>query len=222
MRSLSELQSSNPAWPLLSEWIGTCPHPVEVLEPDPDQAAQCLVALQVTDGSVLGGLAINSGGVLVDHGWLRLLGSGHPTMAGIHEANGLTGNAAPSGPLLVGYDAIGGRFVINDGTLSGEPGEMVFWAPDALAWEPLGVGHSAFVQMMMTDRLGAFYEQSRWPGWESELAGVDGNHGIFLYPPLFSVEGRDTAASHKGTVPLSELFDFYEESARQLGPGSPG
>lgn len=222
MRSLLELQSSDPAWRVVSGWIEACPHRVEVLEPDPDRAAQCLVALQVTDGSVLGGLAVNSGGVFVDHGWLRLLGSGHATMAGIDEANGLTGNTGPSGPLLVGHDAIGGRFVINDGTLPGEPGEMVYWAPDSLAWNPLGVGHSALMQMMMTDRLGAFYEQSRWPGWEGELAGVDGNHGIFLYPPLFSAEGSDPAASHKGVVPLSELFDFYEESARQLGPGTTG
>ncbi len=98
MRSCSELRSSDPAWPIVLEWVAGCPHPVQVLDPDPDRAKACLVAMQVSDGSVLGGLGANSGGVLVDHGWLRLLGSGHATMAGVHEATGLGGETAPIAP----------------------------------------------------------------------------------------------------------------------------
>lgn len=201
----------------MSEWIASSPHPVDVLEADPNLAERCLVALQVTDASVLGALTLNTGGIRIDHGWLRLLGSGHATMPGVDEANGLSGATQPTGPLLVGHDVIGGRFVINDGSLPGEPGEIVFWAPDSLGWEPLGVGHSTLLEMMLTDRLDVFYEQWRWAGWEEEVIVVDGNHGIFFYPPLFSVEGRDPATCHKGIVPWNELTEFFEDSARQLG-----
>lgn len=209
--------SSDPAWPVVIDWISASPHPVEVLPVDPAQAQACLVNLQVTDASVLGALVVNTGGVLIDHGWLRLLGSGNGAMTAIDEANGLSGDAPPMGPLLVGHDVIGGRFVINDGSLPGEPGEMVFWAPHALEWTPLEAGHSSFVHMACTERIGVFYGGTRWPGWESVTSKVDGSQAISLYPPLFTVEGRDPAASSKAIVPWDELVYFLDEAAGQLG-----
>lgn len=83
-----ELLSPEPALPRVSEWIASSPHPVDVLEADPNLAERCLVALQVTDASVLGALTLNTGGIRIDHCWLRLLGSGHATMPGVDEANG--------------------------------------------------------------------------------------------------------------------------------------
>ncbi len=118
---------------------------------------------------------------------------------------------------LVGHDVIGGRFAINDGSLPGEPGEIVFWAPDSLGWEPLGVGHSTLLEMMPTDRLDVFYEQWRWAdGKKRSLSSMAITGSSFIHP-LFSVEGRDPATCHKGIVPWNELTEFFEDSARQLG-----
>jgi hypothetical protein len=217
MRPFADLRSDQPAWPAVLTWVAESPHPVEVLPPDADRAERCLVAVQVTDGSVLGAVILNTGGVLVDHGWLRLLGSGGGNLPGVDEANRLSGSAPPTGPMLIGHDVIGGRFSINDGSLPGEPGEIVYWAPDSLRSEPLGLGHSSFVQMVMTDALGAFYGQTRWPGWERDVEQVGGDQAISLYPPPFSVEGKDLESVSKAIVPLEELVYFYEEAARQLG-----
>ena len=217
MRSFAQLTSSDPAWPVVIDWVGASPHPVEMLPANPERAEACLVSLQVTDASVLGALVMNTGGVLIDHGWLRLLGSGNGAMIAIDEANGRSKGGPTPGPLLVGHDVIGGRFVINDGSLPGEPAEMVFWSPHELDWTPLEAGHSSFVHMACTERLGVFYGGTRWPGWESDISKVDGSHAISLYPPLFTVEGRDPAAASKSIVLWDELTRFHDEAARQLG-----
>ena len=44
--------------------------------------------------------------------------------------------------LVIAFAAIGGRFVINGGGLGGDAGELNYWAPDSLAWEPMGPRHN--------------------------------------------------------------------------------
>ena len=58
--------------------------------------------VQVTTHSTLGALAYDTGGLFIDNGWLRLLGSGHP-----RRRRTLPGWNAPraQGYYLVGDDA---------------------------------------------------------------------------------------------------------------------
>lgn len=78
VRPIYELTDvEDPAWPSLSEEIAAAAIPVEVLSVEPERARRALFRLQVTARSVLGALALNTGGLLVDHGWLRILGGGH-------------------------------------------------------------------------------------------------------------------------------------------------
>ncbi|WP_255498993.1 DUF2625 family protein [Micromonospora sp. BL1] len=44
---------------------------MEVLPVDSQQAAACLAALEITTRSWLGAVVANSGGLVIDHGWLR-------------------------------------------------------------------------------------------------------------------------------------------------------
>ena len=77
---------------------------------DPHEATTALFRLQVTTHSTLGALAANCGAVLVDGGWLRLLGSGVEGLPSLPEANGLGEPGETSGPLghlVVGYDVLG-------------------------------------------------------------------------------------------------------------------
>jgi hypothetical protein len=48
-----------------------------VLPADPKKGEQALLAIQVTTRSPMGAIAYGSGGLLVDHGWIRVLGGGH-------------------------------------------------------------------------------------------------------------------------------------------------
>jgi hypothetical protein len=77
-RSLDQLTAvEDPAWPIIHNWVADAHQVVEVLSSDRAQAEATLLALQVTTRSPMGALALETGGIFVDHGWLRLLGSGH-------------------------------------------------------------------------------------------------------------------------------------------------
>jgi hypothetical protein len=89
------------------------------------EAEACLLALQVTARSTLGALALHTGGVVIDHGWLRLLGGGHGRLPSLATANGVTDGQQPP-VLLIGFDVLGGRFAIDGGAATGNPVD-VFW-----------------------------------------------------------------------------------------------
>jgi hypothetical protein len=71
--SYHELLSDDPAWPEL-EAAARDSRRVTILPRDAESARCCLERLHVTTRSTLGALAHETGGILVDHGWLRLFG----------------------------------------------------------------------------------------------------------------------------------------------------
>ena len=81
-RSLDELTNvAEPAWPLVQEWLGEATNPAEVLPVDRSTRGEALHRLQVTTRSPMGAIVYETGGLLVDDGWLRILGSGHPRLS---------------------------------------------------------------------------------------------------------------------------------------------
>src|SRR5262249_52437160 len=152
------IDAADPGWPLVQEWITTARNSVTVLEVDREQAAQTLFHLQITTHSVLGSVAWETGGILVDHSWLRILGSGNPRLTGsLFTWNLLSGTEALTGALIVAHDAVGGFFALNGGTLIGSPGSVNYFAADTLAWEDLGTSSSQFVQWTMHGDIQGFY-----------------------------------------------------------------
>src|SRR5579885_1817393 len=185
-RSLDELtQIEDPAWPLIQGWIAPARHPIEMLRTDQAQAETALLALQVTTRSPLGAFALETGGVLVDHGWLRLLGSGHERMPDtLLSWNGLDAarHAAPlEGGFIVAVDVLGGAFALNGGGLGSENG-IYYFAPDSLRWEALLCSHLAFVEWALIGDLAQFYSGLRWPGWQREVSALAPGYGISVYP----------------------------------------
>ena len=78
--ALEELVNRDePAITLIRDWIGAAENQCDVLPPS-NANEDVLLEIQVTTRSPLGALAYETGGVLVDHGWLRFLGSGHPKL----------------------------------------------------------------------------------------------------------------------------------------------
>ena len=76
MRSLEELVNvAEPGITLVREWLEGAVRPAVLLPCDPAVGAQTLLGLQVTTRSPMGAMAFETGGLLVDDGWLRILGA---------------------------------------------------------------------------------------------------------------------------------------------------
>jgi hypothetical protein len=224
-RELEELVNvPEPAWPWLSELVANASADVVQCPASADAGAATLVRLQVSAASALGALALNCGGMLIDRGWLRMLGAGSTGLPDLATANGLDDPEVGSAPgvLTVAYDVLGGRFAINGGDLPAAAGEVAYWGPDTLDWTPIGGGHSTFVQWALGGGLADFYQHLRWPGWQDEVSRLTPDFGIAIYPPLFSVEGRDPSQAHRRAVPLDELLRAHQDMADQIKQVPPG
>ncbi|MFC5185040.1 DUF2625 domain-containing protein [Actinomadura harenae] len=237
MRGIDELINvDDPAWPELQELVAAGAVPVKVLPVDRGESRRCLVQMQVTARSVLGAVVLNSGGLVLDDGWLRVFGGGSgegggslPSLGQVNEFPADFDPAwHPARGLVVGHDVLGGVFVLNGhdpeaAGRPGAPGQMTYFAPDTLGWEALEVGHSAWISWMLSGGLEKFYEGLRWPGWREEAASLSFSQGISVIPFLWSQEARtDLAATSRRAVPMREVLGVAADSARQIGSGDPG
>ena len=160
----------------------------------------------------MGAIVYETGGLLIDHGWLRILGSGHSrlprSLASWNEGRTMFGDEQPPGYLLVADDVLGGFFAINGGALGEEMGSVFYFAPDTADWECLDYSYSDFIFWCLQGNIADFYEDLRWPGWEQEISTLGGDQAISVYPFL-SAKGPPIAERHRGVVPISEMFTLY-------------
>lgn len=199
------------AWDEVQAAIEAAPYPVEVLAADPARAANCMTRLGITTRSWLGAVTTNAGGLLVDHGWLRVLGSGTDGMRDVvAEAD------AADGLLIVGHDILGGQFAWAAAEPD-RPATVHYFGPDDLTWLDLGQGYADWLHAVLAGSLTRFYDTLRWPGWEAEVAAVRPGLGIHAWPPPWTVEGKDLAAVSRKVIPIAELVAFHHDTARQLG-----
>lgn len=78
MRPVDELiNKAEPAWVFLKKWIDSAKNKVEVLAADPVNAKDALYKTQVTTRSPMGAVIYMTGGIFIDNGWIRVLGSGN-------------------------------------------------------------------------------------------------------------------------------------------------
>ena len=106
-RSLKELiNTKESAWPRVQSLIKEAKNNVEVLPASDPARSNALVATQVTTRSPMGAIVYESGGMFIDHGWLRILGSGNPKLPrSLPEWNRTAGNDLDAGPppFLLGW-----------------------------------------------------------------------------------------------------------------------
>jgi hypothetical protein len=213
MRSNNDLiDRDDPAFPLVKQWAVDAVRPVEFLPPSSSRE-DALVQTQVTTRSPMGAIIYETGGVLVDNGWLRFLGSGHPrltrTLPGWNQNRG-------EGFLLVADDAIGGFFAINGGALGEDVKNIYCFAPDSLNWEPLNIGYSSFMQWTFAGKLDQFYDWIRWSTWSEDVATLHGDRCFGFYPTLFTREGKG-GTGKRGEISVEEAWGLQMHFRRQLG-----
>ncbi len=212
MKSLEDLiDSRDPALSLIEKMLGAATLSYQLLPPS-TESGRVLSSLQVTTRSTLGAIAYETGGLLIDHGWLRVLGSGHPQLSrNLVDWN----NGRADAYLLVADDAAGGFFSINGGGLGDDVGAMYYWAPDTLRWEQLDIGYTDFLGWALSDRLATFYDGLRWDGWRSDLQELRADQCFSFFPFLWTREGSIDESS-RTLIDVGEQFEINVELARKL------
>ena len=77
MKILKELINlDEPGWELVTEWLNEAENEFEILPKQEKRAEKELLNAQVTTRSPMGAVIYETGGILIDNGWLRILGSG--------------------------------------------------------------------------------------------------------------------------------------------------
>jgi len=214
-KTLDELVNRDePAINLIHDWVESAENRCEILPPS-DANEEVLLEIQVTTRSPLGALAYETGGVLVDHGWIRFLGSGHPKLK---RTLPVWNRRRMDGLYLVADDVVGGFFAINGGALGEDLNNIYYWPPDRLEWEPLEIGFTELFCWSLTSKLSDFYRELRWPDWKSDLATLSGDFCFSFYPFLWTKEGS-IAGSDRRPVPVAEAFDLKVDFVRQLQQG---
>lgn len=221
MKTLAELTNvKEPAWPILQEWITTASNKVEVLPATPLQADQCLVETQISTHSFMGAVIHQTGGLLIDDGWIRILGSGSERMTRSITSwnNGRTyTNSIVEAPyLLVADDAIGGLFAVNGGYLGDDVGSIYYFAVDLLEWVQMELSYTEFLLFALDGKLNEFYEGFRWKNWREEVKEVSPDYAYTFLPQLWTKEGKEIDKLHKMIVPCYETYAFNLDMKEEI------
>jgi Protein of unknown function DUF2625 len=222
MRDSEELiNRDDPGWVFVKEWIDAAKNKVEILPCDSLTAREALYKTQVTTRSPMGAIVYMTGGLLVDNGWIRILGSGHTKLNRTLPAwnKGKTFELYGEQPayLLVADDAVGGFFAINGGRLGSDPGKVYYLSPGTLQWEPLKMNYSEFLIFCFNGDLNQFYKGQRWTNWEKDIIQLQGDKTFFFYPYLWSKEGKDISKNTRSIVPVEETYLFNVKMQKELG-----
>lgn len=221
MRKIKELiYKEEDAWPMIQEWVNEAKNQVEVLKNNRVDGEKTLLQLQVTNKSTMGAIALECGGLLIDKGWLKILGSGNEKISGnLLSWNNLDGKKIKfslGAAMIIAYDIVGRFYAINAGGFGGSVKSIFYFAPDALEWEDTEMGYTDFIYWALSGNLDHYYKAFRWKGWESDIKKLSGDQGISIFPYLWTKEGKDIEKCSRRAVPVKDLWGIYNEFARQI------
>lgn len=212
MQNVNELiNTEEPGWELVRQWIDEATRPVEVLPIlSKLQAEDALYQTQVSTRSPMGAIIYETGGILVNNGWIRILGSGSDKLKrSIPEWNkdkSYHAYGEQAGLLLVADDALGGFFCINGGLLGKDVGNIYYFAPDSLDFEPLEINYSQLITFFLSGNIEQFYEGFHWDTEHEDLKMLSADDVFNFSPPLWTVEGKNLNESVKRHVSAEEQF----------------
>lgn len=221
MHSIDELiNDKDQGWILVKEWIDTAKNKVEILPVDSNKAKDALYKIQVTTKSPMGSIVYMTGGLLVDNGWIRILGSGsdklNRSLPEWNRGKTFENYGKPIPYLLIADDAIGGIFILNGGGLGSDLGKVYYLAPDNLELEPLDLTYTEFLNFCFNKNLDEFYNGYRWLNWEKDVAKLKGDQVFSFYPYLWTEQGKNINTVSKKEVPIEENYKLICEFRKKL------
>jgi len=222
MKKVEELiDQKDPGWAVVEDWIKTAKNKVEILPVDAAKAKEALYKTQVTTRSTMGAVVFMTGGLLIDDGWIRILGSGNSkfdrTLPDWNHGKSFKDFGEAPSYLLIADDAIGGFYLLNGGGLGTDVGKIYYFSPDNLEYEQLDITYSEFLGFCFNNDLDKFYEGNRWNGWREEVSKLKGDQVFNFYPFLWTAEGSDINKSSRKIIPVQEQYSLNLDLRKQLG-----
>ncbi|KZE82975.1 MAG: DUF2625 family protein [Flavobacterium sp.] len=220
MRTLEELiNTEDPGLAVVKEWIQDAIRPVEILPQHSRQIAEeALLQLQITTRSPLGAIVYETGGLLIDNGWIRVLGGGFKEGENIltsalewNTNKTIDGEGSSKGYYIVALDVLGGYFCINSGALGSDVGSIYYFAPDTLDFEALDISYSDMLHFFITGNLDQFYQDFRWGTWKEDVAGLTLDRAFYTFPPMWTKEGKHISNTSIKDVPAEELYQINHD-----------
>jgi hypothetical protein len=221
MRPLSELiNATDSSWPLIEDWVKSAKNKVEILELDTTSDKNALYNTQVTTRSLMGAIIFNTGGLIIDNGWIRILGSGNsklnrsiPTW---NKVKSFKEYGEPAPFLLIADDAIGGFYVLNGGALGKDLGKIYYFAPDSLEYEPLDLTYSEFILFCFNNDLDSFYKGLRWENWKNDVKNLNYDKVYNFVPFLWTKEGKEIEKNSRKEIQIEEQYSMNIDLSKQL------
>ncbi|WP_378410469.1 DUF2625 domain-containing protein [Rhodocytophaga aerolata] len=221
LKSIDQLiDKQKTGWELVMQWKKDATNQLEILPKNQAKAETALHHTQVSTRSPMGAIIYETGGILIDGGWLRILGSGAERMdRTLPEWNkGKAFDVYGEQPsfLLVADDVLGGFFAINGGGISNnEIGKIFYFAPDNLKWESTGLDYANFIIFCFSGALDKFYEGLRWTSWQQDVKNISGDKGLLCDPLLYTKGGQNINKVKRKLVPVQELWDMYFKESKE-------
>jgi hypothetical protein len=204
-------------WDILKKQIKDAKNSVQVLPKNQLAADSTLIQAQVTTRSPMGAIIYETGGILIDSGWIRILGSGSKKLSRTLMTwnKGKSYNKIGDRPsfLLIADDVLGGFYAINGGGIdTTDLGKVFYFSPDNIKWNNLNLSYSEFLNFCFQGNLNEYYKGLRWSNWQKDVGRIDGDLGFSFFPFLWTKEGRkDINKNDRRLVPMQELWDYFAE-----------
>ncbi|MFM2135122.1 MAG: hypothetical protein RL021_522 [Bacteroidota bacterium] len=200
----------------IQKWFSMAKNDVELFEADTSRARFGINQNGIDLNSTLAAFIFHYGGMKVDHGWLRVLGSGCKEFErGLAEWNRGKNEMKKDSSryLLVADDVIGGFWALNLTPDTKLDAAIVHYrGPHDLRWTPTGMRYSDFLRFCFFGQISEYYRDFRWKTWESEIPAINEWQVISCYPLLWTREGKEIKANRK-VVPIERLWELYQSSA---------
>jgi len=221
MKPLKDLiNTEDPGWAMVLQWKKDAKNKIEILPKNPEKADTALYRTQVTTRSPMGAIIYETGGILIDHGWIRILGSGSEILTrdlpswNKGKSFDQYGEIMPF--LLIADDAMGGFFALNGGAFGHQDlGKVYYFAPDNLKWEPLNITYTDFIFWAFNGDIDQFYSGYRWENWKEDVEKMGPDRAMIFYPYLWSKYDNFNDLSRKD-VPISEMWTIQINFRNQL------
>ena len=219
-KGIGELVSDDTRkWDEIKLMAGRAKNKVEILPKDSGRAVHALIQSQLSTQTRLGALIYNCGGIVIDDGWIRILGSGCGKLSrSIPEWNAGKLSVIRNEEafyLLVADDVLGGLFAIKAASIEELEtiGVIFYYSPNSLIWQSTGLSYSNFISYCFSGNLKEFYEDFRWKGWQEEIKTIDCNSVISCYPMLWTREGLQLKANRK-QLAIQSQWNLYQGKSK--------
>lgn len=208
------IDSTNSAWPDIGLLRKSATNKVIILPATPANGRRVIIQLQQSTRSTLGAVAYHTGGILIDSGWIRILGSGHSLMKR-DLAQWNKNKSVGKKFLLIADDAIGGFYLLNTGDLGPDTGNVYYLSPKDLVYKSLGTDYYGFLQFCFTGDLDMYYKGLRWKTWRTDLEKLPTDNAFVFLPFLWRDDSQGIDKKVRRDISVEEKYFLLQEEIRR-------